>query len=108
MTFAKLILPSGIPSTLQDLLDFVQETFHMPGMFSLMYEDMDFGGQFFTWSSIQPKSLTLISILIFYRQITHVASKLWIDTFEFSIKALTTIGIYPQYQSKIPGNFWPV
>lgn len=43
----KLVLPSGIPSTLQDLIDVIQETFHIPGMFTVVYQVMDFGGQFF-------------------------------------------------------------
>lgn len=30
----KLVLPSGIPSTLQDLIDVIQETFHIPGVYS--------------------------------------------------------------------------
>lgn len=49
----KLVLPSGIPSTLQDLIDVIQETFNIPGTFTVMYQDMDFGGQFFTLSSIE-------------------------------------------------------
>lgn len=48
----KLFLPSGIPSTLQDLKHVVKETFNIPDCFTLMYEDLDFGGQFFTLSTI--------------------------------------------------------
>uniref|UniRef100_A0A8C1TUN1 Uncharacterized protein n=1 Tax=Cyprinus carpio TaxID=7962 RepID=A0A8C1TUN1_CYPCA len=48
----KLVLPSGIPSTLQDLKHVIKETFNIPDCFNLMYEDMDFGGQFCTLSSI--------------------------------------------------------
>jgi len=48
----KLVLPSGIPSTLQDLSDIIQETFHIPRAFTLMYQDMDFDGQFFSLTSI--------------------------------------------------------
>ena len=49
----KLVLPLGIPSPLQDLHDVIQETFHIPRAFNVMYEDMDFGGQFCTLSSIE-------------------------------------------------------
>ncbi|XP_028434333.1 uncharacterized protein LOC114555819 [Perca flavescens] len=72
----KLVLPSGIPSTLQDLVCVIQETFHIPGEFTVMYQDMDFGGQFLTLSCIdevedkgtlrivktQPVLLTLSSV----------------------------------------------
>ncbi|XP_028281977.1 uncharacterized protein LOC114448919 isoform X2 [Parambassis ranga] len=49
----KLLLPSGIPGTLQELLCIIQETFCIPGEFTVMSEDADFGGQFFTLSSIE-------------------------------------------------------
>lgn len=48
----KLILPSGIPSTLQDLKSIIQETFNIPECFTLMYEDMEFGGQFFNLDTV--------------------------------------------------------
>ena len=49
----KLLLPAGIPSTLQDLTDVLQETFNITGPFTVMYQDMDFDGQFFTLTSIE-------------------------------------------------------
>lgn len=49
----KLLLPAGIPSTLQDLIDVLQETFDITGTFTVMYQDMDFEGQFFTLTSIE-------------------------------------------------------
>lgn len=49
----KLVLPSGIPGTLKDLICEIKETFHIPGEFSVMYQDMEFGGQFFTLSCIE-------------------------------------------------------
>ncbi|XP_021325588.1 uncharacterized protein [Danio rerio] len=48
----KLVLPSGIPSTLQELKSIIQETFSIPECFTLMYEDMEFGGQFFNLDSV--------------------------------------------------------
>lgn len=48
----KLVLPSGIPTTLKELTDVIQETFYIPGSFTVMYQDMDFGGQFFILTSI--------------------------------------------------------
>ncbi|KAL0199379.1 hypothetical protein M9458_007919, partial [Cirrhinus mrigala] len=48
----KLVLPSGIPSTLKDLKSIIQETFNIPECFTLMYEDMEFGGQFFNLDSV--------------------------------------------------------
>ncbi|XP_063077217.1 uncharacterized protein LOC134467236 [Engraulis encrasicolus] len=53
LTVRKLILPSGIPSTLQDLKLVIQSTFSTPDGFSLMYQDVEFGGQFFTLTSIE-------------------------------------------------------
>ncbi|RXN24544.1 sterile alpha motif domain-containing 3-like protein [Labeo rohita] len=38
----KLLLPAGIPSTLQDLNDVLRETFDITGPFTVMYQDMDF------------------------------------------------------------------
>lgn len=49
----KLLLPAGIPSTLQDLNDVLRETFDITGPFTVMYQDMDFDGQFFTLTSIE-------------------------------------------------------
>lgn len=49
----KLLLPAGIPSTLQELTDVLQETFNITGPFTIMYQDMDFDGQFFTLTSIE-------------------------------------------------------
>ncbi|XP_041859729.1 uncharacterized protein LOC121651524 [Melanotaenia boesemani] len=49
----KLILPLGIPDTLQELLAIIGQTFCIGGEFTVMYEDTDFGGQFFTLSSIE-------------------------------------------------------
>ncbi|KAL6462537.1 hypothetical protein MHYP_G00289590 [Metynnis hypsauchen] len=52
-TVHKLLLPSGIPSSLQDLKLVIQSTFSTPDGFTLMYQDMEFGGQFFTLTSIE-------------------------------------------------------
>ena len=49
----KLLLPAGIPSTLQDLTDVLEETFNITGPFTVMYQDIDFDGQFFTLTSIE-------------------------------------------------------
>ncbi|KAL7857205.1 hypothetical protein SRHO_G00161040 [Serrasalmus rhombeus] len=49
----KLVLPSGIPSTLQDLTDITKEKFIIPGDFGLMYQDKEFDGEFFTLSSVE-------------------------------------------------------
>lgn len=49
----KLLLPSGIPSTLQDLTDIITQTFNISGSFTVMYRDLDFNGQFFTLTSIE-------------------------------------------------------
>ncbi|KAK0151964.1 hypothetical protein N1851_006663 [Merluccius polli] len=49
----KLLLPAGIQSTLQDLTDVLRETFDITGPFTVMYQDMDFDGQFFTLTSIE-------------------------------------------------------
>lgn len=43
----KLFLPSGIPSTLQDLGDVIAQAFNITGSFTVMYQDMDFNGQFY-------------------------------------------------------------
>ncbi|KAI4805503.1 hypothetical protein KUCAC02_010113 [Chaenocephalus aceratus] len=49
----KLVLPSGIPRTLEELICELQEAFHIPGEFTVMYQDMDFDGQFCTLSCIE-------------------------------------------------------
>ncbi|KAI7789835.1 hypothetical protein IRJ41_007412 [Triplophysa rosa] len=49
----KLLLPASIPSTLQHLTDVLRETFDIAGPFTVMYQDMDFDGQFFTLTSIE-------------------------------------------------------
>ncbi|KAI4807937.1 hypothetical protein KUCAC02_027709, partial [Chaenocephalus aceratus] len=49
----KLVLPSGIPRTLEELICELQEAFHIPGEFTVMYQDMDFDGQFCTSSCIE-------------------------------------------------------
>lgn len=49
----KLFLPSGIPSTLQDLTDVITQTFKIIGWLTVMYQDMDFNGQFLTLTSIE-------------------------------------------------------
>ena len=65
----KLVLPLGIPSSLQDLHDVIQETFNIPGAFNVMYEDMDFGGQFFTVSSIDEVQDKITLKLVFAQPI---------------------------------------
>ncbi|XP_030205828.1 uncharacterized protein LOC115538275 isoform X1 [Gadus morhua] len=52
-TVHKLLLPSGIPSNLQDLKLVIQSTFSTPDGFTLMYQDVEFGGQFFTLTSME-------------------------------------------------------
>lgn len=54
----KLVLPSGIPGTIQDLTDVIQETFNIAGSLTVMYQDMDFDGQFFTLTSIEEVKAT--------------------------------------------------
>lgn len=49
----KLVLHSGIPGTIQVLTDVIQETFDITGSFTVMYQDMDFDGQFITLTSIK-------------------------------------------------------
>lgn len=49
----KLVLHSGIPGTIQVLTDVIQETFDITGSFTVMYQDMDFDGQFITLTSIE-------------------------------------------------------
>lgn len=47
----KLTLPSGIPSTVEELLSIVSQTFDVHGEFGLLFEDKDFGNQFFSLAS---------------------------------------------------------
>lgn len=47
----KLTLPSGIPQTLEALRAIILETFQVDGDFSLMYEDKEFGNEYFTLTS---------------------------------------------------------
>lgn len=49
----KLLLPAGIPSTLQKLTDVLRETFDITGTFTVMYQGMDFDSQFFSLTSIK-------------------------------------------------------
>lgn len=52
-TVHKLDLPTGIPSTVQDLKLVIQGTFNITDGFTLMYQDVEFGGQYFTLTSIE-------------------------------------------------------
>ena len=47
----KLTLPSGIPQTLEALRAILLGTFQLDGDFSLMYEDKEFGNEYFTLTS---------------------------------------------------------
>ncbi|KAL7851995.1 hypothetical protein SRHO_G00084140 [Serrasalmus rhombeus] len=47
----KLMLPSGIPNTVEDLVSLIVKTFQLHGEFGLLYEDTDFGNQFFSVTS---------------------------------------------------------
>lgn len=47
----KLTLPSRIPNEVEDLVSEIIKTFSVPGEFELLYEDKDFGNQFFTITS---------------------------------------------------------
>ncbi|XP_029915206.1 uncharacterized protein LOC115364767 isoform X2 [Myripristis murdjan] len=47
----KLTLPSGIPSTVDELLKAAQEKFELQGSFTVMYMDTGFNDQFFTLES---------------------------------------------------------
>lgn len=47
----KLTLPTGIPNTVEDLVAVVGESFQLQGEFGLLYEDKDFGNQFFSVTS---------------------------------------------------------
>lgn len=48
----KLILPDGIPSTVNELLAVVQDRFQLQGtFFTVMYMDKDFDNQLFTLMS---------------------------------------------------------
>jgi len=44
----KLSLPSGIPQTVEELKQIVQETFKIEGDFTIEYMDLDFNSQFFS------------------------------------------------------------
>lgn len=43
----KLVLPKGIPGTVQDLVAVIQNTLNILWDFTLMYQDQEFGGQFY-------------------------------------------------------------
>lgn len=45
------MLPLGIPNTVEDLISTIVERFQLNGDFGLLYEDKDFGNQFFTVTS---------------------------------------------------------
>lgn len=47
----KLVLPSGIPDTVEELISNISETFQLQWEIGLLYEDKDFGNQFFTVTS---------------------------------------------------------
>lgn len=48
----KLFFPKGIPGTTQDLVAVSQDKLNVLGDFTLMYQDQEFVGQFFTLSFI--------------------------------------------------------
>lgn len=41
----KMMLPLGIPNTVEDHISIIVETFQLNGKFGLFYEDKDFGYQ---------------------------------------------------------------
>ena len=47
----KLILPDGVPSTVDELLAVAQDNFQLQGSFTVMHMDKDFDNQFFTLTS---------------------------------------------------------
>lgn len=47
----KLVLPSGIPDTVKELISIISETFQLQWELGLLYEDKDFGNQFFSVTS---------------------------------------------------------
>lgn len=47
----KLLLPEGVPTTVEDLLAIIQEQFHLTGSHTIMYMDKDFDNQYFTLTS---------------------------------------------------------
>ncbi|KAJ8279101.1 hypothetical protein COCON_G00061670 [Conger conger] len=47
----KLILPGGVPSTVDELLAAAQDHFQLQGSFTVMYMDKEFDNQFFTLTS---------------------------------------------------------
>ena len=47
----KLMFPSGIPSTVEELVSIVFGTLNVPGEFGLLYKHIDFGNQFFSLTS---------------------------------------------------------
>ncbi|KAL6457319.1 hypothetical protein MHYP_G00342820 [Metynnis hypsauchen] len=49
----KLTLPLGIPSTVEELVSNVQDTFSLKGDFCLQYKDPDFDGQFVTLTTTE-------------------------------------------------------
>ena len=49
----RLILPEGIPSTLNEFKNVLQKTFSIAEPFTVKYQDLDFDGQFFTLTSIE-------------------------------------------------------
>lgn len=48
----KLLLPSGIPNTVDDLISVIKQSFQLDGHLKLMYMDTDFG-QFFSLTSAE-------------------------------------------------------
>ncbi|KAI4803951.1 hypothetical protein KUCAC02_025596 [Chaenocephalus aceratus] len=44
----KINLPSGIPNSINNLISIITDTFQLNGEFALLYEDKDFGNQFFS------------------------------------------------------------
>ena len=44
----KINLPSGIPNSIKNLISIITDTFQLNGEFALLYEDKDFGNQFFS------------------------------------------------------------
>lgn len=47
----KIKFPSVIPNMVEDLVSIIVETFQLHGEFGLLYEDKDFGNQFFSVTS---------------------------------------------------------
>ncbi|KAL6458616.1 hypothetical protein MHYP_G00320880 [Metynnis hypsauchen] len=100
----KLTLTSGIPDSVEELLSVIMERFQLQGNFGLMYQDKDFGKDFFTMTTtadVKDKdTVKLVQI-----EPTVILNLTTVDESEIKeeFRRITTIRLEETFMSELDG-----